>query len=154
MTKPSTQQNKHIRILGLDVHRILLSVMLLLGTLAISSEAFSATRTPISRDQASDNIALCEATGGFVVRTPSVVACCNENRDGSTTCVGCSHSGDDCANYSFRSGGGRSIGQFLKQSAPTTGGVLAPKATTRKAPKSKTNRLKNPLQIGPAKIKK
>jgi hypothetical protein len=35
-------------------------------------------RTPIPRDQASDGILLCKSGGGEVVRTPSVVACCNE----------------------------------------------------------------------------
>jgi hypothetical protein len=71
---------------------------------AASSEALAATRTPISRDQASDNILLCKAGGGEIVRTPSVVACCNEQSDGTTICVGCAPDGSHCANYAVRTG--------------------------------------------------
>lgn len=109
---------------------VALTAILLLGLAAESSEAIAATRTPISRDQASDNILLCKAGGGEIVRTPSVVACCNEQSDGTTICVGCAPDGSHCANYAVRTGPKGSLRRLLLEQSPASGAVTAPGASS------------------------
>lgn len=94
-------------------------------TMIVGTVAQADVRTPIPRDQASDNILLCRSTGGYIVRTPSVVACCNDNTNGSTTCVGCSPDGRRCATYEVISGDRSDIRTRLRQMA-AGGGVVAP----------------------------
>lgn len=125
---------------------VALTAILLLGFAAKSIEAIAATRTPITRDQASDNILLCKAGGGEIVRTPSVVACCNEQSDGTTICVGCAPDGSHCANYAVRTGLKNSLRRLLLERSPSSGAVTAPgtsspPANTRK--RLKENRLRN-----------
>ena len=83
-----------------------LGAALSVGLIFLAHNALAAdnTRTPIGRDQASDNTFLCRNTGGFIVRTPTVVACCIEESDGSYSCTGCHHDGTHCANYSVITG--------------------------------------------------
>jgi hypothetical protein len=127
MTKAHSTQLKAVQKNGRNLSRIIVAAILFLGMGALSSEVFAATRTPIPRKQASDNILLCRATGGEIIRTPSVVACCNENSDGTTTCVGCAPDGTHCANYSVRTGNKSSLRRLLMQSAPSSGKITAPK---------------------------
>ena len=124
---------------------VALTAILLLGLAAESSEAFAATRTPISRDQASDNILLCKAGGGEIVRTPSVVACCNEQPDGTTICVGCAPDGSHCANYAVRTGPKGSLRRSLMEQSPSTGAVTAPKSS-RSPAKTRKNLRMNSLK--------
>lgn len=127
MTNSITLQTVHATPV-LKLTRIVFALMLVLGGVVFSSEAFAAKRTPIPRDQASDNITLCKGTGGFIVRTPSMVACCNENSDGTTTCVGCSPDGKRCANYKVRTGSKGDVRRSLMKQAPADTNVVAPGA--------------------------
>ena len=126
MTSPRFLPSKTSRKRSTGLSGIALAITLLLMFVAASSEALAATRTPISRDQASDNILLCKAGGGEIVRTPSVVACCNEQPDGTTICVGCAPDGSHCANYAVRTGPKGSLRRLLLERSPASGAVTAP----------------------------
>ncbi len=104
---------------------ILIAAMFTLGLTGEWAQA--ASRKPIPRSQASDNILLCKANGGFVVRTPSVVACCNEQSDGRHICVGCSPDGKRCANYSLRADNRSQIRRALSATSHASGGKVAPR---------------------------
>ncbi len=126
MIKSRSAQFENTRKEARNLPRTILAASVFLGLVAVSSAAFAATRTPIPRNQASDNILLCEAAGGEIIRTPSVVACCNENSDGSTSCVGCAYDGTHCANYEVRAGNKMSLRRALMGLAPSRGNVIAP----------------------------
>jgi hypothetical protein len=128
----------HSRKISLGLSRLILATIPLLVLVALGSEVFAASRTPIPRDQASDGILLCKSGGGEVVRTPSVVACCNEQRDGSTICIGCAPDGTHCAKYAVRKGNKTSLRRSLLDMSPSGSVVTAPKSS-----KSRTNTLKN-----------
>lgn len=139
-------RSRTARMKSRDPASIVLAAGLLLMFVAASSEAFAAKRTPISRDQASDNILLCKAGGGEIVRTPSVVACCNEQSDGTTICVGCAPDGTHCANYAVRTGPKGSLRRLLMERSPSSGAVHAPRSSNAPAnirKGSKENRLRN-----------
>jgi hypothetical protein len=135
----------HSRKISLGLSRLILATIPLLVLVALGSEVFAASRTPIPRDQASDGILLCKSGGGEVVRTPSVVACCNEQRDGSTICIGCAPDGTHCANYAVRTGPKGSLRRSLMEQSPSTGAVTAPKSS-RSPAKTKKNLRMNSLK--------
>jgi|GEM_PF-2230569 len=146
MTSLKFLRSNNARKKSFDLPRHVLAATILLGVAAAGSEAFAAKRTPISRDQASDNILLCKAGGGEIVRTPSVVACCNEQSDGRTICVGCAPDGTHCANYAVRTGPKSSLRRSLTELSPLSGAVTAPKssnAPTNTHKKSNRNSLNN-----------
>ena len=145
MTSSRFLPSKTARKRSTGLSGIVLAITLLLIFVAASSEALAATRTPISRDQASDNILLCKAGGGEIVRTPSVVACCNEQSDGTTICVGCAPDGSHCANYAVRTGPKGSLRRSLMEQSPSTGAVTAPKSS-RSPAKTKKNLRMNSLK--------
>jgi hypothetical protein len=146
MTISNSLHPAHSRKTMDGLSRIILAAIPFLVFLAIAGQASAANRTPIPRDQASDGILLCKAGGGEVVRTPSVVACCNEQRDGSTICIGCAPDGTRCAKYAVRKGNKTSLRRSLMDLSPSSGIVTAPKTSnptnnTRKSPNR--NKLNN-----------
>ncbi len=112
------------------------TTVLACATMLFCSQAYAASRTPISRSQANMNLFVCgQVPGSFPIETLSSKGCCFEDdQSDKTFCTMCNKETQECAEYEARDTSPRALRKEILQE---TNPDVAP--TTRSLPKRQGN---------------